>query len=167
MDAATEHDDNERCACISNHINEFLLDAREIEAGSIVALANGCRAHDAAAPCDHNYSNVGITRCLDRFSEARAVIALHRAPPGVLDLHAISQSRAQACKRRDVWCEVRARSIRFTNAGGQVYVRGIQVVAGCIGDLHVGRVVIVTLEESLVICAWPNDCDAFDPGGKR
>src|SRR6266705_3716793 len=97
MDAPIENDDNERCARIRNRSDEFLLDAREIEAGSVVALANGFRAHDAAAPCNHNYGNGGITRCLGRFSEARAVIALHRAPSGVLHLYAFSQSRSQAC----------------------------------------------------------------------
>src|SRR5258708_2996910 len=107
MAAPTKHDNTNRGACRTNPITQCWLAAREVGGGSIVGLAKGCRGHDAAAPCDHNYSNVGITRCLDRFSEARAVIALHRAPPGVLDLHAISQSRAQACKRRDVWCEVR------------------------------------------------------------
>src|SRR6266700_7769318 len=110
MDAATEHDDNERRLSICNHIDEFLLDTGEIEAGSVVALAGSCWTHHAAAPCDHNHGNVGITRRMYRFREAGVVVTLHCAASGIPHFHALSESRVQTRERRDVGCEVRTRS---------------------------------------------------------
>src|SRR5215469_1019578 len=117
MDAATEHDDNKRRMRICNHIDEFLLDSGEIEAGSVVTLAGSCRTYHTAAPCDHNHGNLGMACRIYRFSESGAIITLHGTASGVPHFHAVSKSRVQTRERRDMGCEVRTRSIGCAGMG--------------------------------------------------
>jgi len=90
MDAATKYNDNKRCMSVCDHIDEFLLDTSEIEAGSVVALAGSCWTHHTATSCDHNHSNISIARRIYGFREVGAVVSLHCTASGILHFHAVS-----------------------------------------------------------------------------
>src|SRR5947209_6124531 len=107
MNTSTKYYYHEWRPCLGEGLDQFLLHAREVEVGRIVALSNCGRSRDATASGDHDHCDLGIARLQYCLGEARPVIAKHLTAFGEAHLDIIAESRTQARKgsdvRRKIW----------------------------------------------------------------
>jgi hypothetical protein len=75
MNTSTKYYYHEWRPRLGEGLDQFLLHAREVEVGRVVALSDRDRSRDATASGDHDHGDLGIPRLLYRLCEARSVIA--------------------------------------------------------------------------------------------
>ena len=106
--ASAEHDDHEGRAGGGHCFDQLLLYPGQVEVGRVVALADRCRAEQAALARHYHYRHVRIAGRLHRLLEARPLVSEHSQP--WRQLHAVVQRGAKAGQRCHV-CGVRSRCV--------------------------------------------------------
>ena len=172
MDPTTQHDDDEWCTSRRERLDQLRLEAAQFQARGVVPFTYRNRSVQPALAGQHQDRDLGVAGGLHRVGKARPIIAEHLASSGVQDLDVVAQDGAQACARCDVRSEVRAGRIGAAGVRHQHFALTQNGVSGLVVRLQVDRfemrrVVVVALEQTLVVGARPDHCDAPQLGRKR